>query len=410
MKPLSTFRFFSLAIIFLSFTSCKDADDDKGNGNGIIGIGANDVSEATAIMGLDLLKAIHAKEQGETVLISPLSIQTAFNMALEAAEENTYDQITATMRYGAFDLEAIRKQSGETANVLVNQSGHPSVTIANAFFYDAARLDPKEAFLDALSDYYAAHVATDNFAQQSAVDNINQWVNDKTKGLIEEIIDDISPEEIAFLINALHFKSDWAHGFEEAATAQGQFTKSDGSSITVDFMSKDRTITSTMNDQWEMVDLPFKDSTFSLTLVRPTDGQKTNWLKDFTHQDLRSLYDKLQAQRIYLKMPKMELEFEYELSEPLKDLGMTDAFSSQVADFTAMGTPLIGPRIFITRVDHKTVLKVDEKGAEGAAVTSIGFGVLSMPPSITFDVPYLLSLRHIPSGTVLFMGFVEEPS
>ncbi|MCH8546685.1 MAG: hypothetical protein LAT54_08125 [Cryomorphaceae bacterium] len=409
MKTLSSFQFFLMAFVFLSFTSCNDADDDKGNGNGIIGIGANDVSEASGIMGLDLLKTIHAKEPGETVLISPLSIQTAFNMALEAAKENTYDQISATMRYGSFDLETIRKQSGETANVLVNQSGHPSVTIANAFFYDPSRLDPKTAFLEALSDYYAAHVATDDFAQQVAVDNINQWVSDKTKKLIEEIIEEIGQDELAFLINALHFKSDWAHGFDKNQTSSGSFTKSDGSKVTVDFMSQDRTITSAMNDQWEMVDLPFKDSTFSLTLVRPADEQKTNWLKDFTHQELKALYDKLEAQRIYLKLPKMELEFEYELSEPLKDLGMTDAFSPQVADFSDMGTPLQGPRIFITRVDHKTVLKVDEKGAEGAAVTSIGFGVLSMPPSITFNVPYLLSLRHIPSGTVLFMGFVEEP-
>ncbi len=408
MKSSTFYLPILFAVLVSLFSSCKD--DEAPTGKPPIGSGANDVATASHWMGLDVLKAIHSHEPNETVLISPLSIQTAFNMALEAAKESTYDQITAVMRYGSLDVETIRKQSGETANVLVNQSGHPSVTLANAFFYDPTRLDPNTNFIDALTEHYGAYVATGDFDQQSAVDNINQWVDDKTKGLIEEIIDDISKDELSFLINALHFKSDWANAFDENQTETGSFKKTDGTTLSVDFMSSDRNVTSTFNDNWLMVDLPFKDSTFSLTLVRPTDDDKTNWLPDFTSQDLKALYDKLEFQRVYVTIPKMELEFEYELSKPLKDLGMTDAFLHSVANFTGMGIPLEGPNIFITRVDHKTVLKVDEKGAEGAAVTSIGFGVLSMPPSITFDVPYLLSLRHIPSGTVLFMGFVEEPS
>ncbi|MCC5916031.1 MAG: hypothetical protein JJU02_01755 [Cryomorphaceae bacterium] len=407
MNIISYFRNAFVILLAVFVTSCKD--DDKKKNQPPFGSGANDVADATGHFGLDVLKAIHANEPGETVLISPLSIQTAFNMALEGAKESTYDQITATMHLPTFDLETIRKESGETADVLVNKSGHPSVTIANAFFYDPGRLSPNQDFLDALGNYYEAYIASDNFGQQAAVDNINQWVDDKTKGLIEEIIEDISPEEIAFIINALHFKSDWATGFHEAQTNTGDYTKSDGSKISIDFMSGDQLFTSALTNNWQMVDLPFKDSTFSLTLVRPTNGQQTNWLQSFTMADLNNLYDELKLQRLYLRLPVMELEFEYELSEPLKALGMTNAFSAPQANFTGIGTPLIGPNIFITRVDHKTVLKVDEKGAEGAAVTSIGVGVLSMPPSVTFNIPYLLSLRHIPSGAVLFMGFIEDP-
>lgn len=408
MKSSAFYLPMFFTVLVLLFSSCKD--DEAPTGQPPIGSGANDVATASHWMGLDVLKAIHSQEPNETVLISPLSIQTAFNMALEAAKESTYDQITAAMRYGSFDLKTIRKQSGETANVLVNQSGHPSVTLANAFFYDPTRLNPNTNFLDALTGHYGVYVAAGDFDQQSAVDNINQWVDDKTKGLIEEIIDDISQDELAFLINALHFKSDWAIAFDENQTENSSFKKTDGTSLSVDFMSADRNVTSTLSDNWLMVDLPFKDSTFSLTLVRPTDDDKTNWLLDFTSQDLNALYDKLEFQRVYMTVPKMELEFEYELSKPLKDLGMTDAFLPNVANFTGMGTPLKGPNIFITRVEHKTVLKVDEKGAEGAAVTSVAFGVLSMPPSVHFNVPYLLSLRHIPSGSVLFMGYVEDPS
>lgn len=396
-----------LAAATLLATFCKDADDAKEQ---VIGSGLNDVSTATAHMGLDVLKVIHANEQGQTILISPLSIQMAFNMALEAARASSFDQITAVMHYPALDLQAIRRDALETANVLVNQSGHPSVTIANAFFYDPMRLDPKQAFIDALTDHYGASVVADDFSKQAAVDNINDWVYAKTKGLIEEIMEDITDDELAFIINALHFKSDWADAFDEAMTRKDEFTQSNGTVLTVDFMSKDGQVASVITNDWEMVDLPFKDSTFSLSLVRSADNLQSNWLQYFTMTDLNGLYDKLQVQRIYLRVPKMDLEYDYELSGPLKDLGMTDPFSESRADLTAMGTPLQGPRTYITRVDHKTVLKVDEKGAEGAALTSIGIGVTSMPPSIRFNVPYLLSLRHIPSGAILFMGFVEDPT
>lgn len=408
MKIFSYFQYPSMVLLFALIVACND--DEMSGPKMPFGSGSNKVAEASGDMGLDVLKAIHANVPGETVLISPLSIQTAFNMALEGANGTTFDQITATMQYPWLDLEAIRKATGETADVLVNRSGHPSVTIANAFFYDPIRLEPNQAFLDALGNYYGAHIASDNFNQQEAVDNINQWVEDKTKGLIEEIIDKISPEELAFIINALHFKSDWAHGFSDVQTANGNFTKSDGMVISVEFMGADRTFSSALTSTWQMVDLPFKDSTFSLTMVRPTNEQQTNWLQNFTMADLNGLYHQLKSQRIILSLPKMELEFEYELSGPLKTLGMTDPFLHTNADFTGMGTPLMGPNKYISRVDHKTVLKVDEKGAEGAAVTSVGFTVLSLPPSVRFNVPYLLSLRHIHSGTVLFMGFVEDPA
>jgi serine protease inhibitor len=408
LKPNSKILALILVVI-CSFTfSCKDSEKNKEK-RPPIGIGANNVATATGYMGLDLLKAIYTKKQGETVLISPLSIQTTFNITLEAAQESTFDQISSVLHYDNFDLEAIRSQSSETANVLVNQSGHPSVTIANAFFYDPSRLQPKTDFINALNENYSAHVATDNFAQQQAVDNINQWVKNKTKGLIEKIIESISNDELAFIVNAIHFKSDWLYGFDENSTSAGNFKKSNGSIISVDFMSADWDFSAAFDQNWLMVDLPFKDSTFSLSLVRPTNENNNNWLADFSYNDLELLYAKLHTQRVYLTLPRMNIEFDYQLSEPLIELGMVDAFSESLADFTKMGTPLEGPRIFITRVEHSAVLKVDEKGAEGAAVTTVGFGTTSIPPTMRFDTPYLLSLRHIPSGAVLFMGFVEDP-
>ncbi len=88
-------------------------------------------------------------------------------------------------------------------------------------------------------------------------------------------------------------------------------------------------------------------------------------------------------------------------------LGVKDAFSDSAADFSGMGTS--AGRIVISQVKHKAVLEVDEKGAEGAAVTSVGFGVTSVPPQFTYNKPFVLALRHIATNTLVFVGYVAEP-
>lgn len=86
------------------------------------------------------------------------------------------------------------------------------------------------------------------------------------------------------------------------------------------------------------------------------------------------------------------------------DLGVKDAFSESAADFTNMGTS------FINQIKHKAVLEVDEKGAEGAAVTSIGFALTSVPLVFRFDRPFVVVLRYIPTNALLFTGYVADPA
>jgi serine protease inhibitor len=106
--------------------------------------------------------------------------------------------------------------------------------------------------------------------------------------------------------------------------------------------------------------------------------------------------------------PKLKLTYDNDLINTLKTLGVQDAFSAQLADFTDLGTA--SNNIFINQIKHKAVLEIDEKGAEGAAVTSIGFGVTSAPPTFWFNRPFVLVLRHIPTNTLIFTGYVANPA
>ena len=106
---------------------------------------------------------------------------------------------------------------------------------------------------------------------------------------------------------------------------------------------------------------------------------------------------------IYL--PRFRLEYEQVLNETLKALGMDRAFNPAGADFSGISpVPL-----FIDEVKQKTFLEVNEKGTEAAAVTSVGMGPTSAPPSFRADRPFLLAIRERLSGTLLFIGLIGAP-
>jgi serine protease inhibitor len=126
----------------------------------------------------------------------------------------------------------------------------------------------------------------------------------------------------------------------------------------------------------------------------------------FTLSKYTELLGALKYQRALLSFPKIKMSYQTDLIPTLKSLGMKEAFYDQLADFKNMGTA--AKNIFINQVIHKAVLESDEKGAEGAAVTAIGFGITSVPQPIRFDKPFYLIIRNIKTNTIMFIGYVGE--
>jgi serpin B len=89
---------------------------------------------------------------------------------------------------------------------------------------------------------------------------------------------------------------------------------------------------------------------------------------------------------------------------------MTDAFSSSLADFTAM-IPAGGT--YISDVLHQAFVDVDETGTEAAAATGvIGVGSVVSEPTVTVtaDHPFFFFIRDVASNSVLFVGREGDPT
>lgn len=397
-------------LILISFINCQ-----KNTPKNIIQQPGEQLLQLARInghFGWDVFKKSCELHENENVLLSPLSIHIALAMAANGADRETKSELLQVLHSNHYPLEQMNKNFKELLDLLSTRSGHPRLTIPNALFYDPNRIKVSTNFNDILSNYFSAQINPADFAQTHTLNTINQWVKNSTKGKIDQIIEEIKPEDLAFLMSALHFKSDWSRGFDPNLTAPLAFQNADRVIPNVPFMQADREIHTAFQHNLMMADLPFKDSTYSLSLIMHTDPNThtSSWLKQTTFEQIQSLWKDLQYDRALILLPKFKIKYKEQLIPNLQSLGIHKAFDPFAANFNPMGQSLVGPNIYISNLLHKAVLEIDEKGAEGAAVTSITFAATSLPQVLQFDKPFVVLLRHIPSNTLIFAGRVHDPT
>jgi serpin B len=101
------------------------------------------------------------------------------------------------------------------------------------------------------------------------------------------------------------------------------------------------------------------------------------------------------------------VEYGARLNDALTALGMGVAFDDQRADLSGIAD--VGSRrLYISRVDQKAFVEVNEEGTEAAAATNVGVGLTSAPPSMIVDRPFLFMIRERFSGTIMFVGLVQR--
>ena len=397
-------------VMALFFTACgKESEVPE---QPINAAAAQKSADMNAEMGWRLFHKERQLQSGKNVLISPYSIQTAMQMATNGAQNLTLEELLVFLRCGGdCNIDSLNAGYQSLRYQLEDKNGQPSLTSANGFFYDPARVNINSGFITLNQSAYGCQDKTVNFNNESvALQFINDWVKESTNQKIDKILERITSDDVAFLINALHFKGDWATGFNPQLTTADAFTRADGSTVSANFVSADRNFTFKITPQFHLVDIPFKDSTFSMSLIQPgLSNTSSDWPAALDAATWKALYDGAVYSRAITYFPRMKLEYKNDLIPAMKALGLNEPFEGSRADFSRLGTSTSGGNIFISQVQHKTVLEVDEKGAEGAAVTAVGFAQTSLPPVFRYDKPFVLVLRHVPTNAILFVGYVEQP-
>ena len=367
------------------------------------------VIETNNLFGLELLKKVFEAEEVANVMISPASVSIALGMAYNGAETTTRFAFEEVLNYEGLTREEVNEITKELIQVLVTNVNGNLLEIANSLWYDE-EFPVVAEFITLNRHYYDAEVKELDFGSADAVKTINDWVNGKTHGKIEEIIDSIDPATMMFLINAIYFNCVWDVEFDPDDTHQANFYNENGSLFgKVDMMQLESTFKVSTNQSFSAVELPYKNGKFSMFLFLPSEESSVDllvqeldgaewegWMKSFKEQEDFSVY-----------MPRFEFEFERSLADDLKAMGLNIAFTEH-ADFSGI-SPV---DLLISDVIHKTYIKVNEEGTEAAAVTAVVMELTSIGPmnEIRLDRPFLFAITEKSSKSILFMGKVAEPA
>ncbi|MEO7216400.1 serpin family protein [Mucilaginibacter sp.] len=403
-----------LCLLIIGLVSCNKNDGiDPGEGKSLVLTTAEQQKVAADnAFTLKLFKEISASEGSDkNLFLSPLSVSFALGMTANGAKAETLTAINTTMNFNGFTQAAINSYYNKLMTELPGLEPNTQLKIANSIWYRQG-LDVLPQFIDINTSAYQAKVEALDFANPSAKNTINNWVNDKTNGKIPNIIDDISAESQMFLINAIYFKSVWKTKFDAANTIKGTFTQTRGSTVQADFMSGkidyNNNIVSVDGKTTIVAEFPYAHDRFSLVAILPAEGVSAKQLlASIDSAKWSSWMAGLGAQQSLVYFPKFKFAYAKSLKDPLITLGMGKAFSN-MADFTGIRA---AGGLSITDVRHKAFVEVNEEGTEAAAVTSVEIGLSSagVIPTLEFNRPFIFAIREMKTGLVLFAGLVNNP-
>ena len=351
----------------------------------------------------EFFKTIVAGEKKENLFVSPLSASIALSMCTNGAANETLEEMKATLGFKDYSLDEMNAYYKKLVEGLLAVDNTTTLGIANSIWIRSG-FNVKQPFIDLNKDVYDAEVRTLDFNSQ-AVAAINQWCSDKTNKRIPEVLEEISPNMMLFLINALYFKGTWTSEFDKSNTAKEDFTTTSGQKQKVDLMHQVCQTPYVKDNGLQIVELPYGNQAFSMIVLLPEESSSINdAIQQLTAENWNKWMKALYTNPVDIKLPKFKLEYERDLKEDLQKMGMVLPFSEETANFSNMTSD----RLFIGLVKQNTFVEVNEEGTEAAAVTIIGGEVTSAGDDHTVYVhvnrPFIYAIKEKSTGAILFMG------
>jgi len=402
-----------IPLLFILLSSCSDdvnelSDDDSPELRAL-SFEEKSLSNSSNAFVIDLFKELEKTEEGN-LFFSPLSIQYALSMTLNGSKDETFDSIKEVLAVSDLNEHEINESFKSLTEFLLNVDDKVLLTIANSIWYEQ-KLTATEAFKKAMQVYYSAEVSGLDFRSPQSVNTINNWVETKTNGLIDKLINEIPDEAVMYLVNAIYYKALWRNPFDEANTQKAPFYPEDNTEIEALMMhSKELTVDYYLNDITHVIDIPYGNGQYSMMVLLPVEGKKTDDILEILNKNsIENWNSSIRPLEAELFMPKFKIEYKVLLNEALSDMGMEIAFTER-ADFTRLFEEKYG--LMISKVIHKAVIEVNEEGTEAAAVTGVEVSLTSLPPEkpvLTLNRPFIFFIKEKHTGAILFAGKLSNP-
>ena len=350
--------------------------------------------------------------EDDNLFISPYIIHAAFLLAYMWADGETKEQMAEVLETEGVDINDVKEAYYAQKEKLQDYSTEWELSIANALFLDQD-IPFRESYKKASKKYFDAKAEP----MPENPSSINEWISDKTEWNIEDVIDDIDEEVIAYLINAIYFKNDWETEFDSIRDMD--FETPEGEKE-VDMMYLEDSHSYLERNDYQMVSKRYEDQSFAFHAIMPKQETLQEFYEDFDREKFDEMKENQSRGEIELYLPKFTFRNSLELVEVMESLWIKDAFEEFGANFDNMvdleklqkQTP-VEANVYLSEALHDTFIEVDKEWTEAAAVTTVetsGFYSADPPsPVLKFDEPFMFIIEEEETWQILFMWQMMEP-
>jgi len=418
----STNSCFSVALGYSCCQQCEVLFTDESGKWGVengewCGINDNCTSDVVVQSNPDFDFAfLKMENNNKNMIYSPLSVKYALHMLLEGAEGNTYTEISKVVG----NEELTKYENIDKVLSLAN----------GLFIRDSFYSYVKTPFINTLKDKYNAEVVKDSF---SSAKNANDWIEEKTLGIIKNMLKDSDvkdPESQILLINSLAINMGWASSFSFKNTFGSGFLIREGKSIIATTMSQETTSSGVAYYKDEDITVltmdlrKYRNTQFEFMAIMPNNFDLSGYVKNVTKEDIDRIDEKLikassKQYGIKLYIPKFKFTYDLGLKNDLKNLGIRDVFDKKKSDLSKIADPnLLLQKAYVSDALHKADIEFTENGIKAAAVTVFkGYGAAKgLPPPPTYpvkveiDAAFMFIIRDKDTKDIWFTGTVYEPN
>ncbi len=351
--------------------------------------------------------------KGKNLFFSPYSVSAALAMTWAGARGETAEQMRDVLNF-SLEQEKLHPAFAKLVEQM-NEGGGKGLyelSVANSLWGQEG-YKFRDEFVGLLKESYGAGLEKVDFIgrTEEARKRINEWVEDRTKEKIKDLLKPgvLDTNTRLVLANAIYFKGEWLTQFEKRDTQDAPFFVEPEKKVTVPMMYVKKEFGYGEMDLGQVLEMPYKGEALSMVVILPGEGNLKRVEEQLTAENVGQWLEKTRKREVEVYVPRFKLTREFELAKILAAMGMPDAFTPEKADFSGMAE---SRELFISNVIHKAFVDVNEEGTEAAAATGVVVGITSVGPATPVfraDRPFVFLIRDKGSGSVLFMGRVVSP-
>lgn len=369
-------------------------------------------TDANQLFTTDLYRQQLGKHRGENIVISPLSVATAFAALYAGSAKQTQEEFSNTFYFDKPE-DAFHHAVKSLNTALSKGSSEPDFVFKSVnMLWGEQSYDYSSTYINKIHRFYNADIKVGDMINQHELmrKTINAWVEEQTESLIKNLLPpgSVTPNSKLILTNAVYLNAKWLHPFSPNNTYDRDFKLLSKQSLSVPIMEKHANFKVYKNNQTMLVELPYKNENWAMYLLTVPVEEFEQLERHLDPTRFNTMLAKLTTKDAVVFVPKFSFGTNINLTPSLQALGLNSAFNAERADFSLINERR-KPELSIDSAIHKAFINVDEAGTEAAAATGISVGVTSVPEWYVFDRPFMFFIRHKPTNTNVFMGRVINP-